>query len=404
MKKTLSKFLVFFLAISAIACKKDKTDQQAIAFSVKVTQKTVLPAVVTPAEEIKFDLNLTANAEAKIASVELSLDGKSLTTANGNNANEVNLQHTYKPTTIEVGRSLIFRLKIANDEGKTVEKDFVVYVQTAPANISIVLPPTAPTEIKDNEVADFNIAVKSENDIRYIKTFLNQVELTILSKNTFANPKEDSYHFNYQPLVTDIDKTLEFYVEVMDVLGNLVRKPFTITVKRSAVVDFNVYANVVLGAQRSTGPGPFFNAATGEVYVTAGAAQKSANIDLATFYSGSTNSYNIVSPTLASVADVIYTPALYGADAIANWPTRKKTLIKKITLSQTDFDLIGSSADIQNLYTSSSVVAGETSGGMANGNVIVFLTASNKYGVLLLKTRSANANTGNVTVDVKVQK
>lgn len=404
MNRTLSKIFVLFLAVAMVACKKDKTGQQAIAFSVKVTQKTALPAVVTPADEIKFDLNIIANTDGKINNVELSLDGLALTSANGNGTNQVELQHTYKPSTIEVGRSLIFRLKATNPDGKTVERDFVVYVQSAPANISVVLPTTVPAEIKDNEVADFNIAVKSENDIRYIKTFLNQTEITALSKTTFTNPKEDSYHFTYQPLVTDIDKTLEFYVEVMDVLGNLVRQPFTITVKRSVAVDFNVYSNVVLGAQRSTGPGPFFNALTGEVYVTAGAAGKSANIDLATFYSGSTNSYNITSPTLATVADNIYTVALYGDDALANWSTRNRTLIKKITLSQNDFDLIGSSADIQNLYTTSGVVAGETSAGMANGNVIVFLTASNKYGVLLLKSRSANANTGNVTVDVKVQK
>ena len=107
---------------------------------------------------------------------------------------------------------------------------------------------------------------------------------------------------------------------------------------------------------------------------------------------------------MATVSANIYTVALYGADALDNWTTRNRTLIKKISLSQNDFDLIGSSVDIQNLYTSSSVVAGETSAGMANGNVIVFLTANNKYGVLLLKARSANANTGNVTVDVKVQK
>lgn len=396
--------MIAFLAIVAVACKKDKANQQEIVFSVKVTQKTALPAVVTPADEIKFDLNVTANGGAKLNSVELSLDGTGLTTVSAHGAAQVDLQHTYKPTTTEVGRSLIFRLKATNSEGKTVERDLMVYVQSAPANISVLLPATAPTEIKDNEVADFNLVVKSENDIRYIKTFLNQTEITALTKNTFPNPKEDSYHFTYQPMVTDIDKTLEFYVEVMDVLGNLVRHPFTITVKRSVAVDFNVYANVVLGAQRSTGPGPFFNATTGEVYVTTGAAAKSASIDLVTFYSGSTNSYNITSPTLATVSANIYTVALYGADALDNWPTRNKTLIKKITLSQNEFDLIGSSADIQNLYTSASVAAGETSAGMANGNVIVFLTAGNKYGVLLLKARSANANTGNVTVDVKVQK
>lgn len=404
MKHTLSNLLVFFLAIVTVACKKDKAGLQELAFSVKVTQKTALPAAVTPAGEINFDLGITANAEAKITNVDLSLDATSLASANANGSNQVDLQYTYKPTTIEVGRSLIFRLKITNDEGKIVEKDFVVYVQSAPANVTVALPSGAPSEIMDSEVADFNIAINSENDIRYIKTFVNQTEITALTKTTFSNPKEDSYHFTYQPLVTDIDKTLEFYIEVMDVLGNLVRQPFTISIKRSASVDFNVYSNVVLGAQRSTGPGPFFNAATGEVYVTTGAAQKSAVIDLVTFYSGSTNSYNITSPTLATVAANIYTVALYGADALENWVTRNTTLIKKITLTQNEFDLIGSAADIQNLYTNSSVVAGETSAGMANGNVIAFLTASNKYGVLLLKARSANANTGNVTVDVKVQK
>jgi hypothetical protein len=404
MRNRLSKILLCFLAIAAVACKKDKTDQQAIAFSVKITQKTALPAVVTPADEINFDLGVEANAEATIAGLELSLDGTALTAATGNGTNKFDLQHTYKPTSLEVGRSLIFKLKVTNQEGQAVEKDFVVYVQSAPANIAIVLPATAPTEIMDNETADFNIAVTSENDIRYIKTFLNQTEIAALTKTTFANPKADSYQFVYQPQATDIDKNLEFYIEVMDNLGNLVRHPFTIAVKRSVAVDFNVYTDVVLGAQRSTGPGPFFNASTGEVYVTSGVAAKAAGVDLVTFYSGSTNSYNLTSPTLATVAANIYTVALYGADALDNWSTRNKTLIKKITLSQNDFDLIGSAADIQNLYTSSSVTATETSGGMANGNVIVFLTANNKYGVLLLKARSANANTGNVTVDVKVQK
>lgn len=89
---------------------------------------------------------------------------------------------------------------------------------------------------------------------------------------------------------------------------------------------------------------------------------------------------------------------------MANWLTRNKTLIKKIVFSQNDFDLISSTADITALYENSLVVASETSGGMANGNVIVFKTAGNKYGVLIVKSRSANANTGFITVDIKVGK
>src|SRR5690606_27529549 len=130
----------------------------------------------------------------------------------------------------------------------------------------------------------------------------------------------------------------------------------------------------------------------------------SAGIELVTFYSGSTNSYNITPPTFTNVINNVYTVAAYGADAMSNWTTRKQTLIKKITLSREEIDLLACANDIQSLYTSSSVSALETSNGLANNNVIVFKTAEDKYGVLYVKSRSVNSNTNYITVDIKVQK
>jgi hypothetical protein len=404
MRYKLLKIVMFLLITGFVACKKDNKEQQPNQFSVKVTQNVALPYIVNSSKEINFDLSITSASALKIKDAELMLDGSSLKLVTAGATNQVDLKHVYKVSIPEVGKSLIFKLKVSSEEGELLEKDFVVYVESAPANISVVIPNTAPVEIKDTETADFNISVKSEYDFWYIKTFLNQVEVPALSKTSFTNPKEDTYQFTYHPLATDVDKTLEFYIEVMDVMGNMIRQPFTLAVKRSQVVDFNVFPNLNLGAQRCTTAGPFFNAATGQVYPTAGSAQISASIDLSVFYSGSTNSYNITSPTLASVSDNIYTVAAYGADAMANWLTRNKTLMKKIVFSQNDFDLISSTADITALYENSLVVASETSGGMANGNVIVFKTAGNKYGVLIVKSRSANANTGFITVDIKVGK
>lgn len=406
MKHTLAKILIFFFLLAQAACKKEDSDiAKKDTFSVKVEQNEPLPLAVTSKDEIVFDLTITAVSTAEIKDAVLSLDENDLKTASVSaEAGRIDLQYTYKVTSQNVGRSLIFKLRISDAEGRFIDKDFIVYVQSAPADIAITIPQDAPSEIMDNELADFNIAVVSENDIKHIKTFLDQTEITSLTKETFASPKEDTYNFTYQPTAADADKTLSFTIEVMDVLGNIVKQPYTLSIKRSKEADFSAYYDVDLGAQRSTGAGPFFNSSTGEVYVTTGAGAKAASIDLAVFFSGSTTAYNIVSPTLSSVATFIYTPALYGEDAIDNWSVKNETLIKKITLTQSEFDLIASADEIESLYTGSSATASESSGGLANNNVIVFKTAAGKYGVLYVKSRSANANTGYLTVDIKVQK
>ncbi len=404
MKSTLTKLYVLIFLLVLGACKKDEGELQLPdGFSVDVTQNIDIPYAVTSKDEIVFDLTIDGKAEAQIQEAILRLDEVNLETALAT-ANKINLNYTYVVTAQDVGRSLIFRLTIIDAEGKSVDKDFTIYVQSAPADIQVTIPAEAPNEVKDDEEVEFIISVTSENEIKYIKTLLDQTELTDLTKETFDDPKADNYNFVYQPTVADADKTLSFTIEVMDVLGNIHRQPYSLFVERSQEADFVAYYGVNLGAQRSTGPGPFFNASTGEVYVTAGSAAKSADIDLATFFSGSTTAYNITSPTFANTINVIYTVAVYGDDAMANWSVRNQTLIKKITLTHGDFDLLASAAEIEALYTGSSVVESETSGGLANTNVIVFKTAAGKYGVLYVVNRSANANTGYLIVDIKMQK
>lgn len=404
MKNLSVKNFMFILLLVLGACKKDdESTQKANAFSIKVTQNVTIPYIVTSKDDIVFDLTIAPSSASKMKNAVLSLDGTNLQSVEAS-ADGISLQYTYEVAGRDVGKSLIFRLTVSDKAGNLVDKDFTVYVQSAPADIDIVIPSGAPSEIKDNESANFNITVVSENDLKYIKTFLDQTEITALTKETFDTPKSDTYNFSYQPTLADADKTLSFTIEVMDVLGNIIKQPYSLSIIRSQEADFSAYFDLNLGAQRSTLAGPFFNASTGEVYVTAGSASKSAGIDLVTFYSGSTNSYNITSPTFTNVINNVYTVAAYGEDAMSNWTTRKQTLIKKITLSREEFDLLASANDIQSLYTSSSVSALETSNGLANNNVIVFKTAEDKYGVLYVKSRSGNSNTNYITVDIKVQK
>src|SRR5690606_32141091 len=238
--------LIFFMALGA--CKKDEGELQLPnGFAVNVTQNVTIPYAVTSKDEIVFDLTISAKAEAQIQEAILRLDDVDLETASAT-ANEINLNYTYAVTAQDVGKSLIFRLTIIDAEGKSVDKDFTTYVQSAPADIHVMIPAEAPNEAKDDEEVNFMISVTSENEIRYIKTLLDQTELTDLTKETFDDPKADSYNFIYQPTVADADKTLSFTIEVMDVLGNIHRQPYSLFVERSVEADFTAYYGVNMGA------------------------------------------------------------------------------------------------------------------------------------------------------------
>lgn len=404
MKNTLTKWYVLIFVLALGACKKDEGELQLPnGFAVNVEQNVDIPYAVTSKDEIVFDLTISAKAEAKIQEAILRLDEVDLETASAT-ANAIDLKYTYTVTAADVGRSLIFRLTIIDAEGKSVDKDFTIYVQSAPADIQVSIPAEAPNEVKDNEEVAFTVSVTSENEIRYIKTLLDQTELTDLTKETFDDPKEDNYDFAYQPTVADADKTLSFTIEVMDVLGNIHRQPYSLFVERSVEADFTAYYGVNMGAQFNTVHGHFFNTATGETYVAEGIAAKSADVDLVVFYSSGTG-YNVTSPTMATVASNIYTIARFGDDGLENWPVRNQTLLKKITtFTREEFDLLASAADIEAVYEESSATASESSGGLGNGHVAPFKTADGKYGVLYVVNRSANANSGYLIVDIKMQK
>ncbi len=404
MKSTLTKLYVLIFLLVLGACKKDEGELQLPnGFAVNVAQNIEIPYAVTSKDEIVFDLTISAKAEAQIQEAILRLDDVDLETASAT-ANEINLNYTYAVTAQDVGKSLIFRLTIIDAEGKSVDKDFTTYVQSAPADIQVMIPAEAPNEAKDDEEVNFMISVTSENEIRYIKTLLDQTELTDLTKETFDDPKADSYNFIYQPTVADADKTLSFTIEVMDVLGNIHRQPYSLFVERSVEADFTAYYGVNMGAQFNTAYGHFLNTATGDVYVAEGIAAKSADVDLVVFYSSSTG-FNVTSATMGTVATNIYTVARFGDDGMDNWPVRNLTLIKKITtLTRGEFDLINSAAEIEAVYTGSSVAESESSGGLANGHAAAFKTVDGKYGILYVVNRSGNINSGYLIVDVKMQK
>lgn len=396
-----AKLLISLFLITFISCDREDTyihkDTSIIKFEVLETT----PLLAYPEDTLKFSLKLIS--EKAIKTVSATLDGVEVSNLTlPASTTETNYTFKYVVKKNEVGKTLNFVINAVSDDDKESIKEYLVYVQSPKAEILITLPANKPDTIIFNDTLEFNVSVVSGLPLKSIKTYLNNSELTSLTKETFVNPKRDNYHFSYIPTLLHIGQELKFTFEVMDVYGKIQTADYLVKVIRGNVIlDINEYYDIKLGAQNCTDAGQFLNTTTGEVYPYLGVASICETIDLVAFYSGSTRAYNIASPSKESVATFVYKT---GDDAMINWKTRNYTAIKMLeSFTVEDFSAIDNFTKIQTLFDNAGVES-DTSTGLKDGSVFTFKTAKGKFGIIIIKSRSANANTGYMVLDMKIQK
>ncbi|KAA8485049.1 hypothetical protein BDE36_2241 [Arcticibacter tournemirensis] len=394
--------LIFF--VFSGCSKDDEIAEPKAKVSFRYETTGNVPLLAYPNDELTIELNIASSSDVR--KVVTMLDGEEISgssreyTAGTSNTTYSTL---YKVKTEDVGNTLLFVVASFDSEGNKGTKEFPVYIQSAKPNIKITIPEIAPESIPSNEVVIFDISVTSDIALKSIKTYLNNTELEGLSKTSFSDPNSDVYTFSYRPQAVDIGQSLVFVFEVMDANGNIMKAEYPLTVTRVEELTINEYYNIQMGAQKCTVAGPFMNAISGQIYVVAGSAAVSPSIDLIAFYSGSTRAYFITSPTFANVASNIYTVAASGADAMENWTVRNQTILKQLSLTPEQFASVNNGEMIRNYYNSGGAEL-ETTAGLKDNDVVVFKTAAGKHGILVIKGRSANANTGYMTIDMKVEK
>jgi hypothetical protein len=92
----------------------------------------------------------------------------------------------------------------------------------------VKIPDTAPETVTAGEVVTFDIEITSATTLRSIKTYLEGLEITDLTKETFENPNSDTYVFSYTTTDLNAGQTLSFTFEVMDANGGIVRSEYSI--------------------------------------------------------------------------------------------------------------------------------------------------------------------------------
>jgi hypothetical protein len=393
------------LALFYLACNKSNDlPSQAPKTVLQVRSVSTVPSVSYPQETVDMKLSIARPEKITLTKIVVSLNDQELTSSDiAAGTDSIQFNYSYTIRDAEVGNSLLFVVQAFDQDGiGYLAKEYTVYVMSTRAKIDINIPATAPAEVLAGETVQFDVDIHSDISLRSIRTFLNNEELTSLRKENFTDPYHDAYQFSYETKDADVGTPLEFVLEVMDTEGNVIRSDvYLLQVNRAHELDISEFFDVKWGAQNCTEAGHFLNTTTGEVYELAGVAAKSAGVDLVVFYSGSSNAYNVTSPTFANVINIIYNKT---DDMMANWPVRNTTKIKMVTsITPADFAAITSYSEIKDLYDGAGAES-ETTIGLIDGRMFVFKTSAEKYGIVLVKSRSQNNNRGYMTVDLKVQK
>lgn len=302
----------------------------------------------------------------------------------------------------DIGKKFNFVIVAYDNEGSTTTANYSVTVKAAPVFIDIKIPATAPQNAILYQDIAFTVPVTSELAMKSIRVFKNGAELGNLAKTIFADPLTDQFEFAYTTTDDDAGQSLVFTFLVTDMEDKEKTASYTLLVSgEKPPRPVNSYT-VRMGGQNHTDNGQFYSSGDGKTYLRAGIAAKSASVDLLSFVSGAATGVNITAPSFKN-AELIYTAANSGTDALVSWPVRNATQLIRLTAAVTPaaFAAIVMDKEIETLFNAGGVTADNVNKILAN-DVVAFKTVKGKYGLMLIKSIPVN-NAGFITIDIKMQ-
>jgi hypothetical protein len=242
----------------------------------------------------------------------------------------------------------------------------------------------------------FKIKVYAEENADS-KSNLRSLEITRVFN---LNSWDTTFTYNDPNLTAEINFTAQpvagvenITFEVTDNDGQKASISVKITTEEATGGPIRTFTMKILGSYQST-TGSSFASIDGSVYNLAEAKANSANVDFL-YWWGATTSATIGAPDDVNAATVYNNPT----NGIPTWDTKNPTRFKTTTVTGAEFDAYGDDTEIIAIATGADQTR---TGSLAVGNVIAFMTASGKYGVIKVTDIVAGAD-GQITIDVKVQ-
>jgi hypothetical protein len=204
--------------------------------------------------------------------------------------------------------------------------------------------------------------------------------------------------YNFTQSLGTITATTKLKVTALDKNGLTSSALFTVKVKTVVTAGGAIYtwSAKLLGDVDNASYGSFFSSSTGDVYLAAAAKTNQTKVDFFYFY-GATNLATLAALDDADAANVTYSG---GATVVSGFTTKNATRFVVSSVTKADFTAATDDSKISTLTGLTLTKANK----LAVDNVIGFVTASGKKGLILVKSiTSTGATTKDITIDVKVQ-
>ncbi|WP_421897492.1 hypothetical protein [Marinoscillum sp.] len=403
--KNIQYIIAWILALCVLgACDTEAIDEIGNpVFYVQVP--TTAPETAFPNKVISFPIEVYA--EAGLEKVELkvdfqTLDGSEITSFD--DPKHYQYQFSYKPTNADLGSTQEFAVVAHDKRGFTYDVSYLVEVVLEPVNMEFTLPEILPDTLEVGDTLDFEVQIKSEDELDKIETLLYDKPIEGLTVSSFENPFAHTYHFQYVLVSEDGGKDVTFTFRATDDELKSDEISYTLFVIGERVpLAIDTHLDVVLGMQGNPEVGPFIDLSENVIYTVPEAKANSSNVDMGTFRSGSSG-INLFAPTYSNAAQFIYNTANWGDDWLGNWTVRNSLEIRRVSaelMTSDDFYAIADDKLILETFDASEPSA-ENITKTEEGEILAIKTVNEEYALILVKTIVASSS-GSITFDYKVQ-
>ncbi len=363
------------------------------------------PQKAFPNKAISFPIEVFA--ESGLEKIELKTDfqtvsGTEVTSFDSPSSHLY--QFSYTPTNADLGSTLEFSVVAHDQRGYTYDVVYSVEIVLEPVNMEFILPEVLPDTLEVGDTLDFQVQIKSEDELAKIETMLYDSLIEALTVASFENPFAHTYHFHYVLLSEDGGKDVTFSFKATDDELKSDEASYTLYVIGERVpLPIDTHLDVVLGMQSNSDVGPFIDLSENVIYNVPEAKANSAAVDLGTFRSGSSG-INLFAPIYSNAAQFIYNSSNWGDDWLGAWTVRNTVEIRRVSpdlMSADDFYAIADDKLILEAFEASEPSA-ENITKTEEGEIIAIKTVNEEYVLILVKTIVASSS-GSITFDYKVQ-
>ncbi len=421
----MKRYIIVLLTLLGVlaSCSEEGGQVQDQTVPISFALKGEAPIMVYPGEKVSYSFEIeyengVSEAFCRVGKAEVEGSRKTFEGAPA----KVEYEFEYVPVDSQAGTTVDFVVEAVGADGLSRTTDVPLYVRATKADILITLPDEALSEFMVGEgPLEFTVKVTSGIDLRHICLYKNEQLVDGSLMETFENPQSVDYPFSYEPGFADVGSPVMFKFEVMDTRGNIVTQNYSVTFTKPVSTEVNEWSGIMMGYQKNTVYGQYLSSTTGKVYKMSEGGENCADIDIVIYFSGNTTTkgLGITSPTSTNSSSMygnqttINNAGGDAADNITAWETKNTVMFKLVggnmkdaAVEELDAEGFGAAstrqalADIWNNSQSGEIV---TALMVQPGAIFSFRNAAGKYGLLKVVERDA-ANTGTVTVDLKIEK